>query len=210
MDRNKITEAITKARKGIVQYLEIMDLFHKTDVSTDRQFQRKYNSFYRVRQRTEEWYHDYYSFMEDQKGKNPQFSIVLWHLYSELKRYEPSFSSKFVATHNPNLPIWDTFVLKNVGIKAPYYSDRKKLLKAEGKYNEIVGWYARYIGSDYGKLIINIFDELVTDHNRISDLKKIDFVVWQIRAKPYRIETGPDKVGLYQLFKKPGLGISPI
>ena len=182
MDREKIISAIKKARKGIGQYLEIMDSFHSTDVSTDREFQRKFNSFYRVRQRTATWYKTYYSFMQRQKGKAPTFSTVLRYLHSELGRYEPSFSSKFVATHNPDLPIWDAFVLKNTGIKAPYYSDLKKLFKAEEKYKKVQSWYGGYLLSDSGNLIVEIFDEVVPEHNRISNLKKIDFVLWQTRA----------------------------
>ncbi len=182
MDKEEIISAIKRARKGIGQYLEIMDLFHSTDVSIDTEFQRKFNAFYRVRQRPTNWYKTYYSFMQQQKGKNPSFSRVLRYLYSELGRYEPSFSSKFVATHNPDLPIWDRFVLEFTGIRPPYYSDPKKLFKAEEKYKEIKNWYERYLTSDDGMLIVKMFDELVPEHNRISKLKKIDFVLWQIRA----------------------------
>ncbi len=159
-----------------------MDLFHSTDVSIDTEFQRKFNAFYRVMKRPSNWYKTYYSFMQQQKGKNPSFSKVLRYLYSELGRYEPSFSSKFVATHNPDLPIWDRFILEFTGIRPPYYSDPKKLFKAEEKYKEIKNWYDRYLTSNDGMLIVKMFDELVPEHNRISRLKKIDFVLWQIRA----------------------------
>ncbi len=182
MDREKIIAAIRKAKKGIGQYTEIMNSFRSTDVSIDREFQRKFNFFYRVRQRTENWYKTYYSFMQQQKGNAPSFSTVLRHLYSELDRYEPSFSSKFVATHDPELPIWDAFVLKNTGIKAPYYSDPNKLSKAEEKYKKIQNWYKQFLVSDFGNLIIEIFNENVPEQSVISDLKKIGFVLWQTRA----------------------------
>ncbi len=55
MDESNIVTAINSARKGIAQYLEIMDLLPHVDVSRDRNFQRKYNAFYRVRQRPSEW-----------------------------------------------------------------------------------------------------------------------------------------------------------
>jgi len=182
MGKEKIISAIKKAKKGIDQYIEIMDLFLSTDVSIDREFQRKYNFFYRVRQRTEKWYKTYYSFMQEQKGNAPNFSTVLRHLYSELGRYEPSFSSKLIATHNPDLPIWDAFILKNTGIKAPYYSDPNKLIKAVDKYKKIQSWYKDFLVSDSGSLIIEVFNDNVPEHGAISDLKKIDFILWQTRA----------------------------
>jgi hypothetical protein len=46
MDESLVVAAITRARKGITQYLEIMDLRLQVDVSHDRDFQRKYNAFY--------------------------------------------------------------------------------------------------------------------------------------------------------------------
>jgi hypothetical protein len=41
MDEALVIAAITRARKGIAQYLEIMDLRLQVDVSRDREFQRK-------------------------------------------------------------------------------------------------------------------------------------------------------------------------
>ena len=113
MKIEKIIEAIDRAKKGIAQYLEIMELFPNTDVSFDKEFQRRFNGFYRIRQRPPEWYEQYYAYMQSQKGQSPSFSCVLRHLYSVLGRYEPSFSSKLVATIDVNSPVWDSVVLKD-------------------------------------------------------------------------------------------------
>ncbi len=122
MKIEKIIEAIDRARKGIAQYLEIMELFSNTDVSIDKDFQRRFNGFYRIRQRPPEWYEQYYAYMQSQKGQNPTFSCVIRHLYSVLGRYEPSFSSKLVATIDVNSPVWDSVVLRYAGIKTPLYT----------------------------------------------------------------------------------------
>ena len=113
MDQKTIVEAINNAQKGIRQYLEIMRLFSDTNVSVNTDFQKKYNSFYRVRQRDKHFYETYYQYMECLKDQNVEFQQVLKFLHSKLNRFEPSFSSKLAATHNPNLPIWDKIVLKN-------------------------------------------------------------------------------------------------
>jgi adenosine deaminase len=70
MDENQILIAINKTKKGVEQYLEIMRLFSITNVAQDENFQRKYNAFYRVRQRDENWYKVYYQLMEEKKGQN--------------------------------------------------------------------------------------------------------------------------------------------
>ncbi len=56
MGRETVIKAINDATKGINQYLEIMLLFQQTDVSKNKEFQKKFNGFYRVRQRNEQFY----------------------------------------------------------------------------------------------------------------------------------------------------------
>ena len=78
---DEIRKAIERARKGIGQYLEIKGLFLDTDVSRDKNFQRRFNGFYRIRQRSPEWYEGYYWYMQSQKGRTPTFSDVLRYLH---------------------------------------------------------------------------------------------------------------------------------
>ena len=51
MDEETVVEAIERARIGVSQYLEIMELFPTVNVAEDREFQRKFDAFYRVRQK---------------------------------------------------------------------------------------------------------------------------------------------------------------
>jgi len=182
VDESQVVAAINKARKGIAQYLEIMGLLPNVDVSRDRNFQRKYNAFYRVRQRPKEWYELYFSYLESSKAKAPTFDTVIDHLFSALGRYEPSFSSKLVATLDPHQPVWDRFVLKNTGQKSPYYTAKDRIEKAKIVYRSIQAWYQEYMRSEEGRNVIGIFNREVQDHQRVTDLKKIDFVLWQTRA----------------------------
>jgi hypothetical protein len=182
MDRMKIEEAIWKARKGISQYLEIMELLPKSNVAENAEFQRKYNAFYRVRQRPAEWYRTYFSFMQEWKDRKPSFDFMLDYLHNSLGRYEPSFSSKMVATLNPEEPIWDKFVLENTNTTPPSYSDPNKIEKAKAAYNAIQSWYRHFLNSAEGKFLVGCFDEAVDDHAKITNIKKADFVLWQTRT----------------------------
>ena len=73
MQKDEIVTAIESAQKGINQYLAIMEMFPSIDVSKDRNFQRHFNAFYRIRQRTDKWYTEYYSYMERSKNKSVRF-----------------------------------------------------------------------------------------------------------------------------------------
>jgi len=129
MEKREIAALIEKARKGIAQYLEIMQLFPSVNVAEDRDFQRKFNAFYRIQRRPEIWYETYYSFFQQAKGQNTTFNSVLDHMQRSLNRCEPSFSSKLIATLDPGQPVWDKFVLEFTKIKKPQYTSRINMKK---------------------------------------------------------------------------------
>lgn len=186
MEHWQITQAIDKARKGISQYLEIMELLPSVDVAADRDFQRKFNAFYRIRQRSAEWYKTYYAVMQQWKGTHLTFDGVLDRLWQDLHRYEPSFSSKLVATLDPDQPVWDRYVLDNTRTKAPSYASRDRLAQAKAAYRCIQTWYREFLGSHEGSLVVRLFSSAVKEHASITDLKKVDFVLWQIRGDEER------------------------
>ncbi|WP_136515949.1 hypothetical protein [Geomonas edaphica] len=181
MTKSEIITAIERARPGISRYLEIMERFPQTDVSQDRDFQRLFNGFYRVNKKQQSWYDAYYSYMESQKGKQPTFGVALRHLHSELNRCEASFTSKLVATINPDCPVWDQYVLANAGIRRPPYYSRTKVADSIDCYHELQCWYERFVPSEQGQLMITVFQDMVPLHEKITDLKKIDFILWQSR-----------------------------
>ena len=182
MSPEGIQVAIEKARKGIAQYADLMKAFPKCDVSTNTDFQRKYNAFYRVQRRKEAWYMSYYALMQRSKNSAPTFGSVLDAIFQETGRYEPSFASKLVATINPSKPVWDMHVLANTGHTAPSYSNTAKLSVAKVAYESIAKWYAEFLRTDDGKLCISEFNRLVPEHSGMTAIKKVDFILWQTRA----------------------------
>ncbi len=182
MEKREIAALVEKARKGIAQYLEIMQLFPSVNVAEDRDFQRKFNTFYRIQRRPQIWYETYYSFFQQAKEHKPTFNSVLDHLQRSLNRCEPSFSSKLIATLDPGQPVWDKFVLEFTKIKRPQYSSRNKHEEAKTAYAHLQQWYQSFMKSADGQLIICTFNEMVPERDQIASLKKVDFVLWQMRA----------------------------
>jgi hypothetical protein len=183
MEEREIQEAIQRAQHGIAQYLEITELFPAVNVAENRDFQRKFNAFYRVMKKSAGWYRAYYEFMERRKYSKPTFEETLDHLWSAFDRCEASFSSKLVATIDPQQPIWDSIVLGNVGIARPKYGRTDRLSDAKTVYRSLCDWYAQYLSSDTARLIISLFNQNLKECTRITDVKKVDFVLWQMRAK---------------------------
>ena len=53
IDAKKVIETRIAESMGFDKYQKIMDWVRRTDVSSDREFQRTFNSFYRVRRNEE-------------------------------------------------------------------------------------------------------------------------------------------------------------
>lgn len=165
---------------GLDKYSVIMDIAHASDVSENDAFQHTYNGFYGVR-RNEAWRKQYYSLFEEAKKNNYDFERILAELYSRTGNVEASFSSKMVATIDPNKPIWDKYVVENLGLKVPGTYDSDRLEKTVALYHKIEAWYEEYLQTPEAENCIRYWDEMLPDFTWLTDVKKIDYYLWSIR-----------------------------
>jgi hypothetical protein len=96
-------------------------------------------------------------------------------------RVEASFASKLVATLDPSKPVIDKFVLKNFALRLPRRGSPDRENKTVDLYHDLCGKYSDFIQSQTGVMIRELFDRRHPGSG-ISELKKIDLVLWQIRA----------------------------
>lgn len=180
----KVEEILKKTilRQGIDKYEFIMNRVKLVDVSSDLEFQKTYRDFYQLRRfYSDEFATKYFTLMEQMKNMS---TITFEMAFERVKHiqctYEISFSSKLAHTLNPSLPVWDSVVTKNhFGINAPVVKKDKeqKIIERYQLYSER---YCEYLRSDEGQMLIQKFDEAFPDRE-ISDVKKIDFILWQDR-----------------------------
>lgn len=161
---------------NLKRYVEIMEHVWKTDVSKDTNFQRTFNGFYQIR-RNEEWRKCYYQLFEKMKTEYATFDDILHSLYENTGRIEVSFSSKMLATLHPNQPIWDKYVVHNLELTVP----KKNIDGMVDVYEKIVEWYEGYIRSLNGQQCIKRFNEVLPAYAWISDVKKVDYFLWEMR-----------------------------
>jgi hypothetical protein len=175
-----------KTKKGIEKYMRIMGIFydHEVNLATDRKkFQKTYNGFYRIRHPEKIFYEKYYLFMEKHKKDILSFPDTLDHLY-KYGRLEASFASKLLHTINPELPIWDKYVLDYFKLKAPSRNmgEKERIKKANDVYEELKTKYKELQNKEEGKMMIEKFDGCYPEYKKdISPIKKIDFIIWQTR-----------------------------
>ncbi len=133
---------------GLEGYARIQRTVRETDVSSDADFQRLYNRFYRVR-RNAEWQSSYYAIMEREKA-NPStaFGDVLREMHELTGNVEASFTSKMISTLHPDSPIWDSLVFARLGLRLKGTTAKARLENAVEVYGEIVSWYETYLATE--------------------------------------------------------------
>jgi hypothetical protein len=181
----RVKEALLKIEAGLQKYLCLRDRMYKVNVSKDIQFQKDCNHFFRIRQKSETFYAEYYGFME--KHKNDEeltFEALLNHLYKKAESVEASFASKLLSMINPDKPVLDSRVLENLGIKRSRGSDSKERIKCSiAAYTAICEWYENHFQSGEATKWIKLFDEHHSEaQDTITDVKKIDLILWKIQS----------------------------
>jgi hypothetical protein len=179
----EVKDAIKDAEKGLSNYLNIMDLFHTVDVKKDSCFQKIFKKFYQlnVARKSEVYLLEFFSFLQNHKCSAPEYTTTLKHFH-KFGKVEYSFVSKLLATINPGLPVWDSNVRAVLGFKNP--TGKNKIEKAGETYDELKRWYKKFLPSEEGCKWRKLFDKAHPEsESKITPIKKIDFILWQLGAK---------------------------
>lgn len=174
---------------GLKKYCEIIKEVESGEYENDSDFRKKFNGYFKVRQRPKDWYDKYYELLGKQREEESSFEDLLGTLFPYNNSVEVSFVSKLMASIDPSYPIWDSFVLKNLGLDKQWnkynFKDKDiRIEKAAEIYEQIKTKYSDFLNSEEGKKCIKIFDELFPNYKgKINDVKKIDFWLWSKRKE---------------------------
>ena len=180
LDVEKIFQQRLAESMGMDKYRYVMENIRDTDISRDKDFQRIFNGFYIVR-RNEEWRKIFYTYFERIKNDIPSFENIITYLYENTGNLEPSFASKMLATILPEKPIWDRYVVQNLELRLEGKTKQEKLEHAVTLYRYMEQWYADFLQTDQARECIEIFDKTLPDYRWLSDVKKVDCILWSIR-----------------------------
>lgn len=176
----EIQAALDRLEHGLALYLSLQRHVHSCDVSINEEFQRRFNGFYRVR-RGSQWRSTYFRLLESSKAKGIEFPEALKEINRCTGRVEASFASKLVATLDPSKPVIDKFVLKHFELRLPHSGLVDREFKTICLYRELCDRYQVFLQSPTGGRIRKLFDERYTGLE-VSELKKLDLVLWQVRS----------------------------
>lgn len=170
-----------KVQQTIKTYGAVMDILYKVDVSADENFIKKYRNLYSLQGKCN--CIEYFKLLENRKNdKNIEFEDVFGEIYDFTgHENQISFSSKALHTIRPEKPIWDEKLigLNNFNLNGgPRYPRKWSFEECVYAYENYCKVFEDFLVTD-GQTIIDVFDKELPNYKKISDVKKIDFVLWE-------------------------------
>ena len=162
--------------------IENLDRTDNPDISAE--YQKKFNYFYQVR-RNAKWRKKFYSlFSKYANRRNANFGNILNAIYKETGMVEASFSSKFAATIDADLPLIDRHVLTYIDRKLPsnQQDPEDRIAAIIELHDNMKREFNAFLRTPRGRHLISRFTK---EHNdkKISHMKMLDFILWQSRGK---------------------------
>ncbi len=187
LNPNTVIEDSLETAFGLRAYIDIISAIRREGFTATPEFRKTFNGFYRVRQKSAAWYDKYYKLMEEQRTANRGFRDLLICLESVSGTIDVSFVSKLMAAVDPSFPIWDRYVLQNLGLLKRWEKliGKDKALRideAEQIYEDINSWYDAFICSTDGEACVAAFDSAMPHYKeKLTAVKKIDYLLWSKR-----------------------------
>ena len=168
---------------GLERYCAIM-AFEGNVSDKENGFQKLFNGYYNIR-RPAEWREKYYAlFQEMRAAEKVDFSLIVSRLHKMTRKVEPSFTSKLLATIDDAAPVWDRRVISAL----KHYDPKLPVVPTEFAGGQIERGIAGYqalqeacrdlLAEPIGKRCIEQFDCYLSDYSAISNMKKLDVVLW--------------------------------
>ena len=187
LDSNTVIEDSLESAFHLKAYISILDAIRQDHFVATAEFQTTFNGFFRIRQRPAVWYRQYYKLMEEQKSANRSFKDLLLLVAPVNGTIDVSFVSKLMAAVDPSLPLWDRYVLQNLGLlkrweKMTGKENALRIDEACRIYQEIKAWSQAFICSEDGEKCIAAFDAALPSYkDKLTAVKKIDYLLWSKR-----------------------------
>jgi hypothetical protein len=182
-NQDSVFANVTKASRKLETYCRLQDALFNLDVATDSDFRKKYTWLYGMRRQPNGWLDSYFSLLEENKGNDAVSFADILRTLSTPQRIEASFSSKLLATIRLDLPVIDAYVILNLGLARPRRTGSEEHDRNEwtGLHARICSLYGSLLQQDMFRKIRDDFDKSFDQYRSLTDVKKLDVLLWQLR-----------------------------
>jgi len=183
LNKADIDAALPRIAVGLNKYLWLQSHRDTCDLRFSSEFRKRFNGFYRVR-RGPDWQNKFFELLEKRKGLTVRFDEVLETLLRTTGRHEASFASKLVATINPDMPVIDSIVLRNLELRLPPSGSKQRVARIQELHNRLAACFTEFLRTETGRYLVDRFREEYPSAD-ISEIKMLDLVLWQTRSNAF-------------------------
>lgn len=108
------------------------------------------------------------------------FVDVLDRLHRTTNRYEASFASKLLAILDPDMPVIDSIVLRNLNLRLPAYTSKDRVARMGQLHATLRSCFSDFLTTEAGRYLVERFCARYPNAN-ISKVKMLGLVLWQTR-----------------------------
>ena len=180
-DRDLILGRLAARASDLQTYGYLQNTLPATDVSKDVEFQRRFNRFYKMRSKPPGWYQMFFGLLEREKlTRSSTFEKLIREIFNRWGEVHPSFASKLLATINPESPVYDKEVCRNLGIKPIVTTDPEvRLNGAITNFHAVQQFHSAANGTTAARELIDAFDAAFERFVSFTTVKKLDLMLWQ-------------------------------
>ena len=166
-------------------YFWLQNNLQKRNISTDREYQRKFAGYYRMRFISPKYRNSFFELFETAKLQAASsFRTIAETLFYVDRKHQFSFITKMLHTIDPHHPIYDSQIDAALGIHRTYQSDfEKKLRQDEEILNRLSVLYQKLADLPEMTEPLTAVDQIFPDQ-RMATEKKLDFILWALGGLP--------------------------
>ena len=162
-------------------YVKIQNSFMNLDISVDKDFQKTFKNFYKLR--LPKGYDEFFGYFEKIKTLKIDFDIILSELQQITGRVEASFTSKVLHTIDTTSPVIDSLVFAKLGWSLPKSWEFQQKRKTLDTYNRLKKFYKSTLENEKWQVMSKEFEQKINYNNyTISEEKKLDTLLWKYNA----------------------------
>jgi hypothetical protein len=184
-ERDLILGQLIARKADLETYRYLQGALPSTDVSNDADFQRRFNAFYKMRSKPRGWYQLFFGILQrDKQARNSSsFEKLIREIFGRWGEVHPSFTSKLLATIDPESPVYDGEVCRNLGIKpiAPIIDPEARIIKAISNFRALERFHSAAKDTSVARDLIAAFDAALDSFAGFTAVKKLDLMLWQWR-----------------------------
>lgn len=173
-------------------YIDVQKLYKKGVLNEI--FRDKYTKFYQLHLLTthlkegvtpSQAIDKYFKIFQFQKQHPLTFDSVINDIFNDITEcWYGSFASKLIATVDESKAVLDNNILSELQISHPSSAKKDlRYVKWVKTYKKVNDLYQEFIATVEGGKFITEFDETFPELKNISDVKKIDVLLWENKRK---------------------------